>query len=256
MKKTDLVRIHHADYQDDIPFWISWTEGNQPVLEVGCGHGRVALPLLVEGREVVGVDFDLDAIQSLRADLSGKESELQARAKIIHTDIFEFPPQGLFGAVIIPCNTFSTFTAEERQQLIDRVFQHLKPEGVFAASMPNPVLVRSLYEEIKISGDQAEPDIETSFPHPGTGFPVQVSSTLAIRDKSLGWDWIYDHLHPDGQVDRFVRSTEHYLSTLETYLHELSGAGFDEILTMGDFDSSEYSTDSPYLILIARKPGS
>lgn len=255
MNITDLVKIHHADYQEDIPFWITCTEGAEPVLEVGCGHGRVALPLLAEGREIVGVDIDLDAIRSLREDLSRKGPEIRAKAKIIHSDIAKFHPDSPFGAVIIPCNTYSTFTAEERQLLIAKIYECLRPGGVFAAIMPNPVQVHSLYCAIQDHGVQAEPDLETSFPHPETGFPVQVSSKLTIKDKSLGWNWIYDHLHPDGQIDRSIRSTEHYLSTLDTYLHELDRSGFHEILTMGDFDRREYSADSPYLILVARKPG-
>ncbi len=52
----------------------------------------------------------------------------------------------------------------------------------------------------------------------------------------MGWDWIYDHLHPDGQVDRYIRSTEHYLTTLETYQQELIEVGFIDIRSLGDFD--------------------
>ena len=41
--KTELIRIHHAEYQEDIPFWTSLTESKDPILEVGCGHGRVTI---------------------------------------------------------------------------------------------------------------------------------------------------------------------------------------------------------------------
>lgn len=255
MNKTDLVKIHHADYLDDIPFWISWTEGKEPVLEVGCGHGRVALPLLEEGREVVGVDIDLPAIQSLRNELGKKELNVQNRAQIIHDNIANINPVGSFGAVIIPCNTYSTFHVEERQIIISKIYQLLAPGGGFAASMPNPVQLRSLYEELRENSDPGGSDLETSFLYPETGFPVQVSSYVAATENSLVWDWIYDHLHPDGQVERMVQSTKHFLATLEIYQQELVRAGFDEIHSMGDFDKSEFYEGSPYLILLGKKPG-
>jgi len=254
MNKTNLIRIHHADYLDDIPFWISWTEGRKMVLEVGCGHGRVAFPLLAAGREVVGVDFDLPALQSFRDELEAKELELQKRAQIFHEDFMTFQFESSFGTVIIPCNTYSTFTLEERHMIISNVYKLLSPGGVFVASLPNPVQLKSLYDELRVNPEDVGSDLEGSFPHPETGNPVQVSSRLIANEKSLGWDWIYDHLQPDGQVDRYIRSTEHYLTTQDTFRQELIEIGFDRIRFMGDFDNSEYTEDSPYLILSGMKP--
>ncbi len=254
MNKTDLIRIHHADYLEDIHFWISWTDGKGIVLEVGCGHGRVVFPLLAAGREVVGVDIDRPALQSLREELEGKKPKIQKRAQIVHEDFINFQSESSFGTVIIPCNTYSTFPLEERQMILSKAYKLLSPGGLFAASLPNPVQLRSLYDELRANPDQVGSDLETAFPHPETSNPVQVSSSLVVKENSLGWDWIYDHLHPDGQVDRYIRSTEHFLTKLETYQIELVEAGFVEIQSMGDFDNSEYSGDSPYLILVGKKP--
>ncbi len=250
---NDLIRIHHAGYLDDIPFWISRTENCEPILEVGCGHGRVTLPLLAEGRKIVGVDIDLAAIRSLREVLGEKDLELQKNAQIVHQDIINFKPEYSFGVVIIPCNTYSTFPPEERQIIISKIYQLLGQRGVFAVSMPNPIQLRYLHEKLQENADQFGSDLETSYLHPDTGNPVQVSSSMIAKEMSLGWDWIYDHLHPDGQVDRFVKSTEHFLATLKTYQQELIAAGFAEIVSMGNFDNSDYTEDSPYLILVGRK---
>jgi len=254
MNNTDLVRIHHAHYKEDIPFWASWAKINQPTLEIGCGHGRVLIPLLELGREVVGVDINLQALESLREEIGEKEKDLQKRARIIHTDIIDFQSEDEFGAVIVPCNTFSTFLPKDRQRIIIKAYELLLPGGVFVFSTPNPVQVKSLFDELRENPELAGSDLETTFPHPETGYPVQVSSSLSAREKSLGWDWIYDHLHPDGQVDRFVQSTEHYLTPVDTYHQELVNVGFSEICSMGDFDKSEFSEETPYLILTGKKP--
>ncbi len=66
------------------------TEGKEPILEVGCGHGRVALALLEAGRNVVGVDIDLHALHYLREELEEKDLEIQGRAQIIHENMLSF----------------------------------------------------------------------------------------------------------------------------------------------------------------------
>ncbi len=251
--KTDLIRIHHAEYLDDIPFWKSLTEGKDPILEVGCGHGRVTLPLLEAGHEIIGVDIDSLPIQYLRDCLENKEPEVQDRALIIQDDIVGFQSDRSFGAVIIPCNTYSTFSRDKRRKMISGIYELLKPDGIFSASMPNPVQVLALHKELQENGDEDNTDLETAIIHPETGFPVQVSSSVYPREDSLSWDWIYDHLLPDGKVERLTQSTEHYLTNLDTYLKELNEVGFDNLKSLGDFDGITFSDDSPYLILVGRK---
>ena len=130
--KTDLIRIHHAEYLDDIPFWLSLTEGIDPILEVGCGHGRVTLPLLEAGHDIIGVDIDSLPIQYLRDCLGEMEPEVQGRAQIIHEDMIGFQSDRGFGAVIIPCNTYSTFSGEKRRAMISGIHGLLKPDGIFS----------------------------------------------------------------------------------------------------------------------------
>ncbi len=62
---NDLVRIHHETYLADIPFWHSVTRDKDSVLELGCGHGRVTLPLCEVGTTVFGLDLDFESLQYL-----------------------------------------------------------------------------------------------------------------------------------------------------------------------------------------------
>lgn len=251
--KSELVRIHHKEYQDDLPFWLSIVENLDPILEVGCGHGRVTLPLLIAGHEVTGVDIDLLAIQHLRRSLEDEKRELQNRARIVHLDISDFHPGQLFGAVIIPCNTYSTFPQGKRRAMVSAIFHMLKPGGVLGASMPNPIKVERFHAELKENEEEVGSELETTITHPETGFPVQVSSSLKARKDRLVWDWIYDHLLPDGKVHREIQSAEHYLTNLDQYLKELKDSGFEQIRPLGDYDGSLFNEDSPYLILVGHK---
>jgi hypothetical protein len=64
--------------------------------------------------------------------------------------------------------------------------------------------------------------------------------------------WIYDHLFPDGRVERFTAETAHHMLPANDYLDEIRGEGLEEIEVYGDFDKSPYQGDSPYLICVAK----
>lgn len=251
--KTDLVRIHHAEYAADFPFWINQTEGYDPILEIGCGHGRVTLPLLAAGRAIVGVDRDGDSLSYLKDQLNELDEETRLRISLVQVDILDFEPKTPFGGVIIPCNTFSTFNSTDISRLIRKVYSSLRAGGMFIASLPNPLQTAEILTELRgIEGGEFL-ELEKVITHPGTGFPVQISSRLRAGDQGLLWDWIYEHLHPDGDVDRLVVTVEHFPRSKDEIMASLEDGGFREVLCLGDFSGEEYAETSPYLILICKK---
>ena len=250
---SNLIRIHHADYQEDLPFWIRQTEGLDPVLEVGCGHGRVTLPLAEAGRVMVGVDSDSDSLDYLRSILEGMSAEIRLRVSLIDTDILDFQPETIFGGVIIPCNTYSTFNVNDRLLLIQKAHTCLKKRGILIISLPNPQGMKEFLTMSRGKDQIEDPDLEDMITHPRTGFPVQVSSRLRTTGESLLWDWIYDHLHPNGLVERAIVTVEHFPTSWEETLAELRRGGFEDVLCQGDFSGGQFHELSPYLILICRK---
>ena len=74
------------------------------------------------------------------------------------------------------------------------------------------------------------------------------------------------HLHrriEDGRVLKEVRfesdaGAKTYTESVRLYLHQdlvrlLTAAGFDVLAAYGDFDGSDFTTDSPRCILVSRK---
>ncbi len=250
---SDLVRIHHAEYQDDIPFWINQTDGLTPLLEVGCGHGRVTLPLVEAGRTMVGLDRDLSSLNYLRNALELLEHEVQQRVKLVNADILTFTPGVLFGGVIIPCNTYSTFNGKDRTRLLSILHSCLKEGGLLIISLPNPQQTEKIFNELSGADSHENPEMETMITHPETGFPVQVSSRVRCTSESLLWDWVYDHLHPNGRVEREVVTVEHFPVSREEIIAELERENFRDLQFQGDYYGEQFSDSSPYLILICRK---
>jgi len=213
------------------------------VLELGCGTGRVLIPLAQVCPSTFGLDNDADMLAFLRRSLP---STLRSRVNVWLADLAAFHLEARFSLIVLPCNTFSTLSKEKRQKMLVVVHRHLEAGGVFAASMPNPEYLLRLPAT-------AESEMEEIFPHPSDGEPVQVSSSWKRTGRTFSIYWNYDHLLPDGRVERTPAQVRHLLETPQTYIKELSSAGFEKPLLLGDFDGSPYASDSPYLILLATR---
>lgn len=239
-----LYHTHHNAYIEDLPFWQRLVETTaSPALELGCGSGRVLSALDQTGKQVFGLDYDIGMLRVLQQYLPEASA---SKYRVFQADFTAFRLAAQFGLMILPCNTLSTLEALKRQQLLKCVIDHLKPGGVFAASMPNPELLKKLPRH-------ANPEIEEIFPHPLDGEPVQVSSEWQRDTKTLTLLWNYDHLLPTGQVERLTAKVVHYLSSKEAYQEELEIAGFRSVKWLGDYQGSAPSETSDQLILIATK---
>jgi SAM-dependent methyltransferase len=239
-----LYHAHHGLHAQDIPFWLEISgRYPAPVLELGCGTGRVLIPLALQGKWIVGLDNDFDMLHLLKENLLKFPL---AQAHILQADFTAFHLSAQFGLVLLTCNTYSTLTMDERQALLRCVFDHLSPGGVFVASMPNPFLLKHLPR-------RAEPEVEAAFPHPEDGEPVQVSSGWVRNRDRFTVHWHYDHLFPDGKVERLSTQVTHYLTPVEQYCQESESAGFSSLTCLGDYDGSEFSPTAPQLILLASR---
>ena len=237
-----LYHAHHALQSEDLPLWLALADqAGDPLLELGCGTGRVLIPLAQAGHQVYGLDRQADMLIYLRQRLP---ASLSSQVHIWQGDMLDFCLGRQFPLILLPCNTLSTLSGDQRRRVYRQVRQHLQPGGIFAASLPNPATLLDL-------PDRGEAEVEEVFPHPLDGEPVQVSSAWRRDERGFHLTWHYDHLLPDGRVQRTSLLTNHALQPAGAYLGELQAAGFHTIQLYGDFDRSSYSPDSPALILIA-----
>jgi SAM-dependent methyltransferase len=238
-----LYHAHHRDYKSDLPFWLSLArKQGSPILELGCGTGRVLVPLATAGFTIYGLDLDPGMLEIC---CQGVPSPVAADVHTIQADLSSFKIETHFPLILLPCNTFSSLATEARKSTLACVYQHLSPEGLFAVSLPNPEILSQVDPS-----DHSE--IEMTFPHPKTLNPVQVSYDINRTDHNVHIDWHYDQLLPDGQVDRVTVSTIHWLTTTTEYLNDFTQADFTVETLYGDFDYSPYSSNAPNLIILAK----
>ncbi len=235
----------HQAYDEDLPFWQHLAQqASGEVLEIGCGTGRVLLPLLQAGVPVWGLDRDPLMLAYLHRKAS---PDLQPRLRLVCADARRFGLAHRFDLWIVPCNTWSTLDAVARHQVLRQAMRHLCPGGRLAFSLPNPSWVERLPAE-----GESEP--EALLWHPESGHPVQVSS--AWRRTAQRWEvmWHFDVLWPDGVVERTTVRQIHHLVPLAEQRAEFAAAGLEVEACYGHFDRTPWEEEAPYVIWVLRKP--
>ena len=109
--------------------------GRGPVLELGIGTGRLALPLAARGLAVHGIDASEAMINKLRAKPGGD------RIPVTIGDFADVAIDGRFSLIFVAFNTFFGLSSQEDQvRCFARVAEHLTADGVFVleAFVPDP----------------------------------------------------------------------------------------------------------------------
>jgi SAM-dependent methyltransferase len=239
-----LYHAHHTRHSEDIPFWLELAaQAGGPLLELGCGTGRVLLALAQAGHRVTGLDLDAVMLAALRRNWA--DAGL-AGAPVFQADMRSFRLAQPCALILLPCNTLSTLDSPSRQAMLACAAGCLRPDGLFAASLPNPAALRRLRR-------RGPPDLEDAFPHPLDGEPVQVSSAWERSGQAATFYWHYDHLLPDGRVERSTASSRHSLDPLGAYLGEAQAVGLEPMGLFGDYDRTPFQPASPQAILLARR---
>jgi SAM-dependent methyltransferase len=234
--------IHHGRLPEDLDFWTQLAnQQGGPILELGCGTGRVLLPLARAGHSILGLDRNFAMLARLKDKL---RPEPASRIHIMQADLTAFRLAKRFALVFLACNTFSALPDGDRMRCLENASAHLAPAGLFAASLPNPALLADL-------PDRSDAEVEEVFPDPETGEPVQVSSGWERDQKGFHLSWHYDRLSVDGHVERLTIRTTHTVNDRQTYLKELARAGLRAVAEYGDYDFSAYRPNSPHLIITA-----
>ena len=124
-----LYHFHHSLYAEDLPFWLGLAaRSHGPLLELGCGTGRVTHPLAGAGHMVYGIDHNFEMLTYCKEHIEPKQ---QSRVRLVQGDMTGFHLGSQFGLIFAPCNTISTLPEEALRETISLAYTHLKPGGIF-----------------------------------------------------------------------------------------------------------------------------
>ena len=101
----------------DVDFWCRIAAAQPaPVLELGCGTGRITLPVAKSGTEVVAIDRSEPMLSRARRRL--RRARLADRVRLVRGDIRALPfrRRTAFGCVMAPYGILQSLTSERDQQ--------------------------------------------------------------------------------------------------------------------------------------------
>ena len=122
-----IYDLENKNFEPDGPFYLSMAQQvNGSVLELGCGTGRVTIPLARNGIDITG----LDIVRGMLARAKANAGELPIRW--IEADVREFHLGKRFDLI---CTTGSVFQhlleRKEQEMMLACVQEHLSPDGIF-----------------------------------------------------------------------------------------------------------------------------
>ncbi len=243
-----IARFYEAENRDfvsDLALYEAFAEETgSPILDVGCGTGRVNLFLAQAGYKTVGVDNSPEMLAFARR----KRDALQVDAELVEADILDFQ-QGSYPLILLPFNTLMHFCEQEQQiALLKHLISLMTPDGLMILDLPNAG------ELLATENDDAVRYERTFFePISGNQVMQQSVSTINRAEQKLTVNWIYDEILPDKTVKRTVAPLELRLVSAPEVTLLLRLVGLEMVDMYGDYEQGPFMEGCERMIVVARK---
>jgi SAM-dependent methyltransferase len=210
-----------------------------PVLELGCGTGRILLPIAQAGIDITGLDASSAMLDICRSRLEAEGLSVP----LALGDMRSFDLGRKFALITIPFRPFQHLLDPPDQiACLQTVRRHLAPTGRLILD------VFDLRMDLLIQDDGAE-HVEFDFTHAGRAMQRSVRRVTHDRPRQvLEMELIY--LDKAGGERSTAPLTMRYFFRYEME-HLLARCGFRVLDVLGDFDGSPVGTAARELIFIA-----
>jgi ubiquinone/menaquinone biosynthesis C-methylase UbiE len=119
----------HNARQVDIEFWKKASlEKGGPILELGCGTGRILIPIASAGVDITGIDASQRMLDTLLGNLNKLDQEVVRRINLIHGRFPEAIPKESFQQVFMTFGILQ-FVLTDHDSLFKKIKEVLKPNG-------------------------------------------------------------------------------------------------------------------------------
>ena len=213
-------------------------ETGGPVLELGCGAGRLLAPLANAGFEITGLDMSPAMLAAAAVRIAKERGAVRRRIATVLGDMSDFRLETKFAFAFIAFRSFMMLTEQDAQRrCLERVRDHLLPGGLLAIDIFDPKL------------DRMVPDVEDvgwtsmgAIPHPTSLNLVSVEVAGRSNDvirQVFEETWRFTERDREGNQ---LRREEEILRMRWTYRYEmrylLELAGFEVLAEYSDYDKS------------------
>jgi len=232
----DSVPLYAA--RQDVGFYVEEAKATRgTVLEVGCGTGRILLPIARAGIPITGIDGSKQMLERCRAKLQGE------RATLVLHDMRDFDLSVKFDLIIAPFRVVQHLTTiDDQLRFLATVARHLAPQGRLIFDVFNPrfdMLVNA-------DGVEREDTPEQRLPDGRTFRRAYRIARVRWLDQVSEAELVY---YVDGT--RYVQAFEMRWYLVAELRNLLARAGFRVREMYGDFARGPVVDGCPELVVVA-----
>lgn len=233
---------------EDVPYdeWVEWVRNltgkydvnGKKMMDLACGTGELSVRFAKAGFHVTGIDLseDMLAVAQTKADRNGLS------IPFYHQDMTELNGLGEFDLIGIFCDSLNYLQEiGDVQQTFSRVFEHLKPGGLFLFDVHSIYKMDVIFQEGPFTyNDEEISYIWNCFPGE-VPHSVEHELTFFVLDESTG------------QYDRVEEYHDQRTYEISQYIKLLQEAGFEFLETFADFQQGEPAPEPERILFAARK---
>jgi SAM-dependent methyltransferase len=248
-----LAPYYDAEWRNltqDIPFILDEAHSaGDPILELACGSGRVALPLALAGFSVWGIDNSPAMLSLFEKKILRESPDVSSRIHISKQDMQKFSFDQRFKLILIPFNSFLLLTdRQDFDQCLQNCKNHLDDSGKFIIDVFSPNFELCAIKEPKMQFLQHfyVPELNK----------VVIQWEYAKRDMGrqlIDIDFLYEEYDRNGNLENKTYSLQ--MSIVFRYEMEylLEKNGFTVEAVYGNYDRSPFTNTSPQIICVCGK---
>jgi SAM-dependent methyltransferase len=240
----DSVPLYAA--RQDVSFYVAEAKtARGAVLEIGCGTGRILLPIARAGCAITGVDGSEQMLARCRAKVAAEPATVRSRVTLRRGDMRDLDLGATFPLIVAPFRVVQHLTTiDDQLRFLTAVARHLAPQGRFIFDVFNPRF------DMLVSADGVEREDTPEQPLPdGRTFrrAYRIARVRWVEQVSES-ELIY---YVDGK--RFVQAFEMRWFLAAELRHLLARAGFRVRDMYGDFARGPVVDGCPEIIVVAQR---
>ncbi len=229
----------------DVPFWTRLASAARgPVLELGCGTGRIAMPVAKAGATVVGIDRSAPMLDRARARV--KRARLGSRVRLVRGDIRHLPfPDRTFPLVMAPYGILQSLLVErDLTRTLEAVTRVLTRKGTFGLELVADLPAWSEYSKrVSLRGRRGP-----------SGKPITLVESVRQDRRRKITRFEQEFIEGRGPAaTRRTFSLAFRTVTVPRMVARLERAGLEVSSLLGDYQGGPWDMRAEVWIILARK---
>ncbi len=252
----DLARWYDLDLLDDPGdldlYRALAARAGGPILELGAGTGRLAVPLAASGFQVVAVDNDAAMLARARTHWAEARRARRVRRgghlQLVAADLFDLPADPRFGLVILALNTcFLLGDAARQQAALAVMARQLRRGGLAVVDAWLPSV-----EDLAIYDGRLVLEWVRDDPETGQRVAKMGSASYDPATRRLDLTSIFDASPPTGgPLSRQLRHDVLYLTSAAELVRAVGDAGLVVEEMGSDHELTPFGAGAARVVLLA-----